>query len=60
MHKPKGFIKFSGKKCVMKPFDDENGLIETWEITDNPICKEFFSYKGNKYKLISSVEKKNK
>ena len=57
MTQPKRYIKFSGKKCTMKPFENEEGLIEVWEETDSIDCKEFFIYKGKKYKLISSKEK---
>lgn len=51
-------IKFSGKKCVMRPLPNEEGLIETWEATELNDCKEYFNYKGQKYKLISSKESK--
>jgi hypothetical protein len=60
MKNPTRTIKFTAKKCVMRPFEGEEGLVETWEVTDTPICKEFFHYRGNKYKLISSVDKNQK
>ena len=58
MKTPKRYIKFSGKKCIMRPFEGEEGLVETWELTDSYDQKEFFHYKGQKYKLISKTEKK--
>lgn len=54
----KGYIKFTEKKCKMRPFEDEGGLIETWVASEAINNKQWFSHKGIKYQLVSSVDKK--
>ena len=54
----KGYIKFKDKKVITRPLDGEKGLVMTWEITESNSRKEYFTYKGIKYQLISSVENK--
>ena len=49
-------IKFTDKKCIMKPMDDETGLTETWSThptVDNP-RDVFFKHEGNTYYLVTS------
>ena len=61
MNQPKRYIKFTSKKCVMRPFDNELGTIETWEINEsNSAQKEHFIYEEQKYELTSSTKKKIK
>jgi hypothetical protein len=51
-------IKFSDKKCIMKPMDGEYGLTETWNTyptVDNP-RDVFFKHEGSTYYLVSSKE----
>jgi len=53
-----GTIKFSGKKVITKKELEITTLVETWEQTESNYCKEFITYKGIKYQLISSIESK--
>lgn len=49
-------IKFTDKKCVMKPMDGETGLTEIWNT--NPSVENprdvFFKHEGTTYYLVSS------
>lgn len=61
MTDPKKYIKFTGKKCIMRPIEDGQGPTETWEVTESTgMSKKFFTYEEQKYTLTSSTEKKNK
>jgi hypothetical protein len=53
----KGYIKFTEKKCVMKPFEDEGGNIETWVASDAITNRQLFIHNGKKYQLVSIKEK---
>ncbi len=53
----KGYIKFTEKKCVTKPFEDEGGVIETWVASEVNSNRQFFIHKGKKYQLVSTKEK---
>jgi hypothetical protein len=51
-------IKFTDKKCVMKPMDGETGLTEIWNThpnVENP-RDVFFKHEGTTYYLVSSKE----
>jgi len=54
--KVSGTIKFYTKKVVTKKQLKTTTLVETWEIIDSMSAKEFFTYNGVKYGLVSSVE----
>jgi hypothetical protein len=53
----KGYIKFTDKKCVMKPFEDEGGVIETWVASEAITNRQWFVHNGRKYQLVSTKEK---
>lgn len=53
----KGYIKFTEKKCITKPFEDEGGMIETWVASEVSSNRQWFVYKGKKYQLVSTKEK---
>ena len=53
----KGYIKFTDKKCKMRPFEDVKGAVETWAASDAITNRQWFIHKGIKYQLGSSVEK---
>ena len=49
-------IKFSDKKCIMKPVEGETGLTEIWNThptVDNP-RDVFMKHQGTEYYLVSS------
>ena len=51
-------IKFSEKKCIMKPIDGQTGLTETWSThpnIDNP-RNVYIKHEGLTYYLVSSKE----
>ena len=50
-------VKFNGKKVVTKKEFKKYKLIETWELTDFVNSSEYLVHDGNKYQLVSSVEK---
>lgn len=50
-------IRFSGKKATTKKEFKKIKIIETWELTDYVSSKEYFTYNGNRYQLMSTVEK---
>ena len=49
-------IKFTDKKCIMKPIDGESGLTELWStIPNDTISKNvYFKYEGKTYYLVAS------
>jgi len=54
----KGYIKFKDKKAIMKPLENQEGPVITWEINDNHNSKDYFMYKGIRYQFVSSVVSK--
>lgn len=53
-----GYIKFKDKRAITKPIKGEPGYVKVWEISDSQSSKEYFTYKGIRYNLISSTEVK--
>jgi predicted ATP-grasp superfamily ATP-dependent carboligase len=56
----KGYIKFTEKKAIMKPFDGEGGLVETWVASEAITNRQWFRHNGVKYQLTTSVDAKVK
>ena len=55
----KGFIKFSEKKAVMRPFDGEPGFTEVWStLQSDSIDGSYFNHNGIRYYLSSKTEDK--
>ena len=42
----------------MKPLENQEGPVITWEINDNHNSKDYFMYNGIRYQFVSSVEPK--
>lgn len=51
-----GNIKFKDRKAITKPFSGVSGFIKIWEISESQVSKEYFTYKGVRYNLVSSTE----
>jgi hypothetical protein len=49
-------IKFTDKKCIMKPIDGNSGLTELWSTipNDNVSKNVYFKYEGKTYYLTAS------
>lgn len=52
----KGYIKFKDKKAITKPLKGEHGFIKVWEISESQSSKEYFTYKGIRYNILSTTE----
>jgi hypothetical protein len=55
----KGLIKFSEKKAVMRPFNNEPGAIEVWStLQSDGLDGSYFNHNGIRYYLASKTEAK--